>query len=154
MANPSQSEQARDYAFSELARVGSLEKLTAPLRTVVIIVSAQGVIDNGGLQYFFENDFPDHPDYSVFVDAYRAIGAGDAASALAGAVTLFPFREPQKHFQQRREFLDQFLDGGDHRPDSLFYAPTRTLWDARIWERLDEFVHQNAEAFPTQSRTV
>ncbi len=49
------------------------------LLTVWAVEQAQGIIDNGGFQYFFENDWPENPSYSVFIDSFRRIGAGEAA---------------------------------------------------------------------------
>src|ERR687890_591346 len=94
--SPSKFDRALDYALAEVSRIGDLRKLPARLRTVVLVHAAQGIIDNGGVQYFFESDFPGQPPYSVFVDAYHTIGAEDEAQALADAVKLFPFANPHR----------------------------------------------------------
>lgn len=100
-----------DFAFEQLERSGDdVSRLALPVRTIVVIVSAQGVIDNGGLHYFFESDFPGCPAYETFVDAYLEIGAVEAARALAEAVALFPFGEPHKAIAARNEFMDSFDD--------------------------------------------
>ena len=71
---------ASDAADVELKRAGNdVTRLSEPHRTVVVIHAAQGIIDNGGLIYFFESDWPGTPPYSVFSDAYRRIGKTDAA---------------------------------------------------------------------------
>src|SRR5688500_8764243 len=94
-------------AFARLeAAGGDPRKLIDPWRTVVVVHAAQGVIDNGGLRYFFGNDFPENPPYSVFEDAYRRIGAGRAADALGRATRLFRFADPQLDLEQRREVLE------------------------------------------------
>ena len=78
-------EKAVAFAAAAAAEAGGVAGLAAPVRTVVLVHGAQGVIDNGGLRYFFEADFPGKPDYGLFVEAYGAIGAEDAARVLAEA---------------------------------------------------------------------
>lgn len=149
METSEQLTSAIDYAFAELNRVGGFpELLPAPLRTVIVIVSAQGVIDNGGLQYFFESDFPNSPPYSVFTDAYREIGAGTAADDIAEAVALFPFAEPHLSKDQRNEFLDSFNDEEDDPVDSPFEPLSNRLCGNRaIWQALETYVSQHAASF-------
>jgi hypothetical protein len=142
-------DRAIDYAMAQVALAGSLDKLPMPVRTVLLVHNAQGIIDNGGLQYFFESDFPANPPYALFVDAYRAIGADAEATALADAVKLFPFEEPHKHQRRRDEFLEQYLDGGAHRPDSPFEPFTDQLCGNKmVWRLLEAYVERNATVFP------
>ncbi|WP_456953371.1 DMP19 family protein [Lysobacter sp. HA35] len=87
-------ESLSERAFEALEAVGGdINRPSEPARTVVIVYSAQGIIDNGGLPYFFYSDFPGSPRYSVFSAAYLRIGAADAAEAIALAAKLFPFPE-------------------------------------------------------------
>ena len=80
-------DKASEIAFKKLGEAGErMEDLEDPYKTVAIIYSAQGVIDNGGMGYFFENDWPNNPPYSVFADAYERIGRVDAARALRDAL--------------------------------------------------------------------
>ncbi len=135
--------------MAEAARVGDPAKLPPAVRTVLLVHAAQGIIDNGGLQYFFESDWPDQPPYSTFVDAYRAIGSAAEADALAAAVLLFPFTEPHKHQRRRDKFLDQFLEDGGHRSDSPFAPYTEQLCgNDTIWKKLAAYVASNSAAFP------
>jgi hypothetical protein len=73
---------------------GDSSKLAAPLQIVVVITHAQGIIDNGGFRYLFENDLPGNLKYDVLSDAYRQIGAVKAGDLLDLAVGLFPFDNP------------------------------------------------------------
>src|SRR6185369_15707195 len=79
-----------DLVFADVHRDAPIIHLPPARQVFVRIYTAQGIIDNGSLPYFFGSDFPDTPDYSVFSDAYRAIGADDVAGWLERAVTLFP----------------------------------------------------------------
>jgi hypothetical protein len=145
---PSKFDRALKHALAEVERVGDLDKLAAPVRTVVLVHAAQGIIDNGGLQYFFESDFPGQPSYSVFVDAYRTIGASEEAQALADAVKLLPFANPHRFRVRRDKFLEQFQDGGAHRPDSPFEPFTDKLCgNKNVWPLLEAYVERHAGSF-------
>ena len=62
MADRTSLIKAADYAFRRFEEVGEqIDRLSDPLRTFVIVYSAQGLIDNGGLEYFFASDFPGNP---------------------------------------------------------------------------------------------
>ena len=137
------------FALAEIKRVGRLSRLPPEIQTVVLVHAAQGVIDNGGLQYFFEADFPGRPPYSVFVDAYRTIGANGEAAALAEAAKLFPFNDPHKFQQRRNRYLDRFQAKFGHRADSPFEPYTKQLCgNKEVWRRLKLYISRNAKSFP------
>src|SRR5262245_43487107 len=85
-------DQAREVAQKRLSpSANDLRRLDLKDQAILAVSSAQGVIDNGGLAYFFEEDWPGQPSYSLFSDAYRRIGADAAARFLDAAAALFPF---------------------------------------------------------------
>jgi hypothetical protein len=140
---------ALDAAFAHLERAGGDPRaLEEPFRTAVIVCAAQGVIDNGGLHYFFAADFPHHPPYATFVAAYRAIGADAAAAALERAAALFPFASPERDIAARNAFMNTFCrDDGRTRPDSPFVQLDVLCGDNQVWQRLSSFVESHALAF-------
>lgn len=71
----------------------------------MLVDTARGIIDNSGIKYFFEADFPFTPDYSVFSSAFRNIGLIEAADAIDRAVARFPFENPHLHAAKRNEFM-------------------------------------------------
>lgn len=100
-------DETRQIAFEKLAEAGNrMEELEEPFKTVAIIYSAQGVIDNGGMVYFFENDWENHPSYSFFADAYERIGRVDAAIALRDAVKSFDVPDPERNRKARGEYME------------------------------------------------
>ena len=102
MAEKTFLDRAAEYTYDELERGGGdPSKLDIPQQTVAILYSVQAIVDNGGFQYLFENDFPFSPRYSKFVEAYRRIGSTQAAERLARAVEMFPFDDP--HLKASRE---------------------------------------------------
>jgi hypothetical protein len=91
-------DKASEYAFAQLEDAcGDVSLLPLPLQTVAVIYSAQGVIDNGGLEYFYESDFDGTPEYSFFVNAYRRIGvSGLIVPQLASKSLLQCFHLPSR----------------------------------------------------------
>jgi hypothetical protein len=111
-----------DSAYQALSQVGGdPARLSEPFRTVVVVDTAKGIIDNGGIEYFFESSFPLSPDYSAFSLAFRNIGMREAADDLDRAVAQFPFPNPHLNAAMRNEFLrglepdrrSSFLSAGD-----------------------------------------
>ena len=132
------------FTLAAVERAGNdLSKLPQPLQIVALVHAAQGIIDNGGLQYFFEADFPNTPPYSVFSDAYRAVGAVQAADALEHAVSMFGFRSPHKHLTER----NHFLDAEQKRPGRFTQLSNSLCGDKQVWVLLGEFLAKHASAF-------
>ena len=144
MAGRSFLDLAAEYAYKELERVGGdPSKLDLPQQTVAILYSVQAIIDNGGFQYLFENDFPDHPSYSRFVDAYRRIGANAAAELLEKAVGMFPFQNPHLHQDQRLSFMETLDEDSE-----FFELGNGVCGDERVWTDLEAYAKTNAASFP------
>jgi hypothetical protein len=134
-----------DYAVSCLeAAGGDLDALPVPLQTLLIVESAQGIIDNGGLEFFYEADFPNNPPYALFVEAYRRIGAESAASCIETSSLMFPFAEPHFFEPLREVWLEKFrLD-----PKQEFARlSARVCGDESVWLKLADYVKKNRNAF-------
>lgn len=95
-----------DTCFENLDKVQQVERLDNPCRTVVIVYSAWGLIENGGFQYFFESNFPGDPSYDIFIQAFSSVGLTDIALDFSKLVSSFPFNEPHKFPGKRQEFID------------------------------------------------
>lgn len=148
MAKQTTYDLAIEHAMTAAASAKDIAKLPVPVRTVALVNAAQGVIDNGGLQYFFESDFPGKPDYAHFIEAYRAIGADDAAKTLGAAVALFPFEAPHKYEKKRNKFLDSFLDEDDEPVNSPFEPLTKKInGNKTVWEKLKKYVAAHSGDF-------
>jgi hypothetical protein len=96
-----------DTVFSEVYRDAPIGHLPPARQVFVRIYTGQALVDNGSLPYFFSSDFPDTPDYAVFSDAYRAIGADDVAGHLDAAVELFPFPTPHLNLEARKRYIQE-----------------------------------------------
>ncbi|MBL8857595.1 MAG: DUF4375 domain-containing protein [Planctomycetes bacterium] len=137
-------ESASDLAFARLQQVGGEpSRLQDPFRTVVVVYSAQGVIDNGGLRYFFGNDWPGQPPYSMVADAYRTIGASPEALAIEAGALLFPFPRPERDLVRRCEILDATES---ERIDALDLS-----MQSDVWSLLAAYVLEHKEAFDDPS---
>src|SRR3954453_11482867 len=104
-------EEISNPLFQRIDAGTPLSDFPWPARVLVLIMSAQGILDNGGLVYFFENDWPGNSPSSLFEDAYRTIGADTVADAIAATAPAFELPEPHRDCPARRAWLDQ------HRED-------------------------------------
>ena len=136
-------DQPYDYAVSCLAAAGGgVEALPLPLQTLLLVEMAQTLIDSGGLEYFYEADFPNNPAYDVFVLAYRRIGAESAADCIEASALMFPFAEPHFFEELRQVWLEKM------RIDPHFAAlGERISGDAWVWQNLSQCVRRNIDAF-------
>lgn len=133
-------DRAIDLAFGQLKAVGGdWSKLPEPMAVVGRICAAQGVIDNGGLRYFFENDWPGQPPYSTFAAAYRAIGCESEAMAIDKAVMLFAFPCPERDRKQR---FDALLGPVGVALDELY-----SRCQSDVWACLGAYVEQHRGIF-------
>lgn len=143
-------EQPYDYAVARLeAAGGDMTALPVPLQTLLLVESAQGIIDNGGLAYFYEADFPNNPTYAHFADAYRRIGAESAAHCIEASSLMFPFDEPHFFEPLRALWLEKLA--GDAA--GAFVTLSKQLsGDATVWEKLAAYVEENRTAFLATQR--
>jgi hypothetical protein len=136
-------ERASKLAFEKLdAAGGNLAKLAEPHRTVALVYSAQGVIDNGGLLYFFESDWPDNPPYSLFADAYRRIGCLVAADAILQAADSFGLPHPERDQAARNAFMKRFEESDDQ--GAVEYWDDPICGDEDVWTNLAKWIQQQS----------
>ena len=67
---------------------GGFDPHTAPWdhKVCVMLHAAQGTIDNGGFEYFFESPFDGRPVLEDFPRAFEAVGAQSSAAAIREAI--------------------------------------------------------------------
>jgi hypothetical protein len=146
-------DRAMEFALAQLKEAsGDIFSLPIPLQTVVVVDSAQGIIDNGGLEYFYESDFVGTPDYGFFVSAYRRIGAEAAASCIETTSALFPFDKPHLHEAKRLNWLDKVCGDESH---PFVHLSRKVCGDQTVFQRLGQYVEANLDSFnlagPSQS---
>lgn len=122
---------------------GDISKLPSIVGIFLLVYSAQGVIDNGGFQYFFEMDWPNNIPYSEFVEAYRQIGALESANSLEQAVRMFDFKNP--HLDENKRIL--FMDHLD-RNHPFFGLGDSICGNPAIWQYLSDFINTHHQSFP------
>jgi hypothetical protein len=112
---------------------------------VVVIDTAQGIIDNGGLEYFYESDFPGNPPYSFFVDTFRRIGAESVASCIEATSRMFPFSDPHLYEAKRQHWLG---DGVKENEAHEFVRLSRmACGDESVFRKLAAYVEMHRDAF-------
>jgi Domain of unknown function (DUF4375) len=142
-------DKAIAFTFDELEKQGrDVARLPIELQTVVRVVSATGVIGNGGLRYFFERDWEGSPLYDVFINAFRTIGANEIANSINGMVSLFGFPDPQSNGARRHaryaelwESEPSLLRDYELLPVEIYETTEKT------WKLLDQYVHKHRRLF-------
>nr|WP_315491662.1 DUF4375 domain-containing protein [uncultured Rhodoferax sp.] len=126
------------------AASGDVFKLPLPVQTVAVVQTAQGIIDNGGFEYFYESDFDGTPPYSFFVETFRRIGAEAAAQRLEASSRLFPFSEPHLHEEKRQRWLDTVKEDETHE---FVVLSKKACGDESVFAKLADYVERNRDAF-------
>jgi hypothetical protein len=138
-------DRAISYAIECVnAAAGDVRQLPLPVQTVAVVQTAQGIIDNGGFEYFYESDFVGSPPYSFIADAFRRIGAETAAARIDATARMFPFSEPHLHEAKRQKWLDGVKDNDGHE---FVIFSRRACGDASVFLKLAEYVERNASGF-------
>ena len=95
-----------DEAFLKLAerekRHGT-EALSEPEKVVGLVWHVYGIVQNGGLHYFFEHTF----DVEEVARAYEAVGLRKQAAILRRAISKFPLSRRPRSFKQCMRILDE-----------------------------------------------
>ena len=138
-------DRAGTRAFAKLRRArNDPRNLSEPFRTLAVVYAAQGVLDNGGLRYFFESDWPGQPPYELFAQAYRAIGATERASAIEQAAKEFAFASPEHDRNRRCELLDGAVG---IRIDAIDRQSVAGRTGENVWSLLAAFARSHEHAF-------
>ncbi len=114
--------------------------LDNPFRTVLLVNGSQGVIDNGGLDYFYEQHH-EFAEIQAVIDAYREIGANAAADRLAASLQCFP--PDTKDPESRMEFVSMRRLSGD----KLDQLSNEICGDGMVWRKLNAYIADHFEAF-------
>jgi hypothetical protein len=121
---------------------GDFSKLPQVMKTFLLVYSAQGILDNGALQYFFESDWPGQPAYAVFSEAYRRIGADDCAAAVDRAVESLALDHPELNAERRQQRMEELWNDGVQEFADL---SGRLCGDKSVLEKLSSFVENHRE---------
>jgi hypothetical protein len=135
-----------DIVFADVYRDAPIGHLPPARQVFVRIYTGQAIIDNGSLPYFFSSDFPEAPDYSLFSDAYRAIGAEDVAGYLDAAVALFPFPAPHLDLEARKQYIQEHCS--DYKGEMCGLGDHIIAESDRVYSLLADYVRKHPEDFP------
>jgi hypothetical protein len=102
-------------------------------RVILLIWHASGIIENGGFQYFYEQEL----DVETVAWAYSKIGCHKCAEILRLSLSLFPDSFRNAGWNERVEYMKGKKE--------LFYNTSRLFWDAdkEMEKRLADYVRAN-----------
>jgi neutral trehalase len=136
---------ALQQAATKLRKVdGRIDDLPQSVANLLLVYSAQGKIDNGGYQYFFEEDWRSSPPYSRFVAAYLAIGCGEQAEDMDRVVSTFPFGNPHLNKSKREQYIK--ANYGEDEAEVKGWGDAH-CGDPEVWEKLAGYYLENVEDF-------
>ena len=142
---PDEFDIAMEFAHSRMADAGNdLNALPVPLQTAIRIETMQGIIDNGGLQYFFENDFPNNPPYSVFVNDLLRINAVSQAKQLQASIDCLDLTDPHLNREQRNQRLTSLWA---EENTEFINAENQLCGNEDIWVKLRLYTTDNIDVF-------
>lgn len=127
----------------------SAYELPRPLFVVWAIEKAQETTNNGSFQYFFESDWPHNPPYSIFIDAFREIGAVETAECLESAVNEFPFENPHLYCEKRCDYLDESGSSSMSKDSRIDQLGLRVMdLNDENYAKLAQYIQKNESYFP------
>ena len=135
-----------DVVFADVYRDASISHLSPARQVFMRIYVGLPIIDNGSFPYFFGSDFPDTPDYSVYSDAYRAIGADDVAGDFDAAIALFPFPTPHLDLAARKRYIQEHCT--DYKGKMCELGDRIIAQSDRVFSLLAEYVRKHPDDFP------
>lgn len=115
-------------------------------RNVVAVVTAQAIIDNGGFRQFFESEIDGKPDYRIFVQAYKAIGARESAQAIEQVLEMFPEGQPPQNWCQKEKYLSKIFSQ-DQSDSFISRIQDKISGNDRNYVLTAKYVRENISGF-------
>lgn len=141
--------QIEDLVFQKytISDKFDIENISEPERSLIAVYTAQGIIDNGGLSYFFESDFPDENAYTVMAESYRNIGKNSQPEAIEKVLAIFPNSKPHSDLRDRDAFLSKYFDelGSDYHPVVKYAEDILFRESASAYESAMDFYRSNID---------
>ena len=109
-----------------------------PKRAIVVVISATGIIGNGGFGYFFSSHLPGDEDYAYTLNSFKAIGSIKALVAINKALQLFPNGHPPSDETERMAIYHKW-------PEDLLSAVDNEFFDSidDIESRMVDYIFNN-----------
>jgi hypothetical protein len=134
---------AAGFSEKEFEKYGNdITKCPRVASVVHLVIMAQGVIDNGGLIYFFENNWPGLT-YDQFIDAYNEIGCPISANKIMTAKLSFGLPNVESDVDGRRKFMESNKGEDGH----IFGWGKDIYGAAGVYESLARYVIKNKSFF-------
>jgi|SRR5579862_9481342 len=99
-----------EAATNKIREGTSIFELSETEQVAMMVNCAQGAVDNSGFYLFYDIPWPGTPAYSLFIEAFRKIGAEEVAKYFAETAALFPFENAHLDRERRLAFLDGLRD--------------------------------------------
>ena len=108
------------------SRAFDVSAIPEPLAAALTVELAQGIIDNGGIEYLLGPDLPVGVEYPDIVRSFKLIESWLCAEALDEVYRAFPGGVPPNSDAERTPALDALLSTKRDMLDQV----SRTFWDS------------------------
>lgn len=124
-------------SYFEEAQTFGIDTLEEPFQSYVLVYTAQGIIDNGGVRYLFENKFKAQyaytDTYEMIINAYSAYGFVKLSLMLKKVYVAHKSKEKNRS-------LD-LSDAHTEETDELFFAYSDTVY--KKLEKVEYYLEQH-----------
>jgi len=108
--------------YQKIANTKGISAIPEPYRTVIAIETVQSLLDNGGLEYLYENNFVDGFNIDTFSKSYNNIKCPKMANILSDS---FARKEDKVSLQKYDNEIFQLSDS--------------------VWIKLDKYIKSSEE---------
>lgn len=113
------------------------DKYSETERVVMLTWHASGIVDNGGFEYLFADDFPGDPGFRLTLAAFETLGVERALSAFREALALFPRSNPHPNPEKRMRLFKKASEAAREEINRKFWSAGR---DKEIEKRLASYI--------------
>jgi hypothetical protein len=117
-------------------------------RVVMLVWHGSGIIDNGGFEYLFEDDFPGDPGFRLTAQAFEQIDCEQAAAAFREAMAIFPDSRVPPDIDVRVKLYKQASESRREAINMKFWqADWEEAGEQRLRHKVAEYIRRHKAAF-------
>lgn len=118
-----------------------------PGRIVLLAMTTDGIIGNGGFEFLFSWDYPNDPDYSRSLAAYETIGCDYKADAYRDALAVFPDSRPPADADERIDLYQRHPEEARDSLSTRFFGTDLDHGNTQFYTQVADFIRSHAEQF-------
>ena len=109
-------------------------------RSIVLVWHSSGIIDNGGFELLFSDNFDGDPDFKITAEAYKTVGLTRGYNAFENAFKLFPGGNVPHDSEER---IRQYRMADESVRDEINTQHWNDGWEALREKVLAQYIREN-----------